>query len=182
MSSEPQVGATTRLQESAVCALVQDLLPLYIEQEVSSASREMIANHVAQCERCADYLAGARSMRQQLQREGQSRQHEAAQDYTTRQAVSLGRRRLAGLFIAVGLGIAGLFAAFLILFTLFGINVRSTQTMPVLEYSTSMPAFSEEEFMPTAVPPSWPTATPVPFSMPEQAPIAPAAPSAPIAP
>lgn len=54
------------------CALVQDLLPLYLDHEVSPESHGRIANHIAQCERCANYLAGARSMRVQLLRDQQA--------------------------------------------------------------------------------------------------------------
>ena len=54
------------------CALVQDLLPLYLDHEVSPESHGRIANHIAQCERCANYLAGARSMRVQLMRDQQA--------------------------------------------------------------------------------------------------------------
>jgi predicted anti-sigma-YlaC factor YlaD len=54
------------------CALVQDLLPLYLDNEVSPESHARIAQHIAQCERCAAYLAGARSMRAQLLRDQQA--------------------------------------------------------------------------------------------------------------
>lgn len=54
------------------CALVQDLLPLYLDHEVSPESHGRIATHIAQCERCANYLAGARSMRVQLLRDQQA--------------------------------------------------------------------------------------------------------------
>ena len=51
---------TARLfqQELGACALIQDLLPLYVEGEVSPGSRAMIMEHVARCEHCAGYLAG----------------------------------------------------------------------------------------------------------------------------
>lgn len=94
-------SATTRLtqQELGACALIQDLLPLYMDDEVSPGSRELIAEHLARCERCAGFLAGARSMHSQLRREGAMRASLAAQDLATRQAVELGRRRLRWLVI-----------------------------------------------------------------------------------
>jgi hypothetical protein len=93
--------ATTRLvqQELGACALIQDLLPLYMEHEVSASSRDLIAEHLARCERCAGYMAGARSMREQLRREGALRAGQAAQDQVTQQAIVLGQRRLRWLMI-----------------------------------------------------------------------------------
>jgi hypothetical protein len=61
-----------RAQQAADCALVQDLLPLYLDNEVSPESHARIATHIAQCERCAGYLAGARSVRAQLVRNQQA--------------------------------------------------------------------------------------------------------------
>jgi predicted anti-sigma-YlaC factor YlaD len=55
-------------QPTASCAMVQDLLPLYLEGEVSPASREQITAHLASCTHCAGYLGGAQSVRGQLQR------------------------------------------------------------------------------------------------------------------
>jgi hypothetical protein len=57
-----------------ICTLVQDLLPLYLDQEVSPESHAVIAEHLAQCERCSGYLAGARSMRAQILRDQQAMQ------------------------------------------------------------------------------------------------------------
>jgi hypothetical protein len=101
-------SATTRLmqQELGACALIQDLLPLYMDDEVSPGSRELIAEHLVRCERCAGFLAGARSMHTQLRREGAVRASLAAQDQATRSAVDLGRRRLRWLVVG---GICALF-------------------------------------------------------------------------
>lgn len=62
---------TTRLaqQELGACALIQDLLPLYIEGEVSPSSRDLIVEHLARCERCAGFLAGAQTALVQLRRD-----------------------------------------------------------------------------------------------------------------
>lgn len=48
------------------CTLVQDLIPLYLDGEVSPESHVLIANHIQECPRCSGYLAGARSMRTQI--------------------------------------------------------------------------------------------------------------------
>jgi len=94
---------TSRLvqQELGACALIQDLLPLYIENEVTPASRELIAEHLARCERCAGFLAGARSTREQLHRESTLRETSIAHDRAARQAIVAGQRQ----FMAVVLGV-----------------------------------------------------------------------------
>ncbi len=96
---------TTRLvqQELGACALIQDLLPLYIENEVTPASRDLIVEHLAHCERCAGFLAGARSTREQLHRESMLRQTSVAHDRAARQAISVGQRQV----MAVVLGVFG---------------------------------------------------------------------------
>ncbi|MBP8251919.1 MAG: zf-HC2 domain-containing protein [Herpetosiphon sp.] len=66
--SDPYDPTTRRLPKNApICALVQDLLPLYLEKETSDASYSMINDHIAQCEHCAGFLSGVRSVRQQFQ-------------------------------------------------------------------------------------------------------------------
>lgn len=54
------------------CALVQDLIPLYLDGEVSHESHALMADHLSQCERCSGYLAGARSVRAQILHEQQT--------------------------------------------------------------------------------------------------------------
>lgn len=66
-------------QEGGYCALIQDLLPLYLEEEVNPISRELIADHISHCDHCSGFLAGARSMRHQLQQEVRQRQNVLAQ-------------------------------------------------------------------------------------------------------
>lgn len=75
MIAESYQSTTTRLahQELGACALIEDLLPLYIEGEVSPSSRDLIAEHLARCERCAGFLAGAQSVRAQLRRDAAQR-------------------------------------------------------------------------------------------------------------
>lgn len=65
-------STTSRLDRAAtpeICALVQDLLPLYLEGEVNPGSRDTIVNHLAHCDRCAGFLAGAQSVRVQMRRD-----------------------------------------------------------------------------------------------------------------
>jgi hypothetical protein len=80
-------------QESGTCALVQDLLPLYLEGEISTGSRDVIVEHLAQCERCAGFLAGTQSTRAQLRRDGIQRAQVVQRDQPARQALSIGQRR-----------------------------------------------------------------------------------------
>jgi hypothetical protein len=69
MSDEPYTGDTAyNLPHASIpgCALVQDLLPLYLDNEVSPDSHALIAGHLQHCERCSGFLAGARSVRAQI--------------------------------------------------------------------------------------------------------------------
>ncbi|NTV64436.1 MAG: zf-HC2 domain-containing protein [Oscillochloris sp.] len=107
---------TTRIASlsPAVCTLVQDLLPLYLEGEVSPSSRDLIVDHLGHCERCAGYLAGAQSVRGQLRRDLAQRAEAAVAAAPERRALSRGRRLLIGLmslvlctvggFASIGLG------------------------------------------------------------------------------
>jgi hypothetical protein len=152
--------ATTRLvqQELGACALIQDLLPLYMEHEVSVNSRELIAEHLARCERCAGYMAGARSMREQLQREGALRTGQAAQDQATRQAIALGQRRLRWLVIG---GLCTLFGLGLMLALVLSILGSAPTAAPAMElaptpvisgiYPPDLMPVPPPELMPTPV-------------------------------
>jgi hypothetical protein len=85
-----------RVADPASCALVQDLLPLYLEGEVSQASRDQIGQHLASCERCAGFLAGAQSVRAQLRRDQLQRAASLRDDQQPRGAVLRVRELLAG--------------------------------------------------------------------------------------
>lgn len=100
---------TSRLiqQELGACALIQDLLPLYLEGEVSPASRDLIGEHLSRCEHCAGFLAGARSVREQLRRESALRETSVERDHTARQAIVIGQRRV------MALGVFGLLFLFM---------------------------------------------------------------------
>lgn len=70
MSELPYTGPTQqyRLPHAEIpgCALVQDLIPLYLDGEVTPESHALMADHLQHCERCSGYLAGARSVRSQI--------------------------------------------------------------------------------------------------------------------
>ena len=70
MSETPYTGPTQqyRLPRTEIpgCALVQDLIPLYLDGEVTPESHALMADHLQHCERCSGYLAGARSVRSQI--------------------------------------------------------------------------------------------------------------------
>lgn len=89
---------TTRLvhEELGACALIQDLLPLYLEGEVSPASRDLITEHLARCQRCAGFLVGAQSVRAQLRRDERQRAEGLRQDLPQRRVVLRVRELLAG--------------------------------------------------------------------------------------
>jgi anti-sigma factor RsiW len=78
--------------EFGACALVQDLLPLYLEGEVSPGSRDTIVEHLARCERCASFLAGAQSVRAQFRRDQALRGAAVRLDRPVRQAIGVGQR------------------------------------------------------------------------------------------
>src|SRR5690349_21605494 len=87
-------STTSRLvqQELGACALIQDLLPLYVEGEVSPGSRDLIVEHVARCERCAGYLAGTQSALTQLRRERTTHIATLARDTPNRRTLAGGQR------------------------------------------------------------------------------------------
>ena len=92
---------TSRLlqQELGACVLIQDLLPLYVEGEVSPGSRELIAEHVARCERCAGYLAGTQNTLSQLRRDRTMHITTLERDMPNRQAVAGGQRVVAAIAV-----------------------------------------------------------------------------------
>jgi predicted anti-sigma-YlaC factor YlaD len=63
MTTAQQTAAN---EERWDCALIQDTLPLYLEDEVSPDSRSLIIEHLSNCPHCAGYLAGAQSARGHL--------------------------------------------------------------------------------------------------------------------
>lgn len=67
--------------EDASCPLIQDLLPLYLDDEVSHESHLLITQHLAGCVQCSSFLAGARTMHDLLRREQQMRTESIAGDH-----------------------------------------------------------------------------------------------------
>ncbi len=116
-------------ETQGVCALVQDMLPFYMEDDVSSQSRMFIDEHLETCDRCASFLAGGRSVQEHLRRDSSLRSDVFARDTSAQDVASTGRRQLWG-FTLIGAGIA----AFVVLAVLLGFNSRGVQeTAPVTE-------------------------------------------------
>ena len=109
-------------ETQGVCALVQDMLPFYMEDDVSSQSRMFIDEHLETCDRCASFLAGGRSVQEHLRRDTTLRSDVLARDTGAQDVANTGRRQLWG-FTLIGAGIA----AFVVLAVLLGFNSRGVQ-------------------------------------------------------
>ncbi len=107
---------TTRLarEELGACILIEDLLPLYMEGEVSPGSRDLIVEHLARCERCAGFLAGAQSVRAQLRCESIQRTGAIVDDRPEQRAVTRGQWLATAIAVMTAYGIGGIGAAFTI--------------------------------------------------------------------
>ena len=93
----PGYESTTRRiheEQPGLCALIQDALPFYIENELSPEARAYVDAHVAACDRCASFLAGAQSVRGYVRRETAQRRVTRDQDWRARQAIGRGRRQV----------------------------------------------------------------------------------------
>jgi predicted anti-sigma-YlaC factor YlaD len=150
MDNQAHTSNTTRLAAQSNCDLIQDLLPLYLEHEVSENSHQLITEHIANCEHCRSYLAGARSMKAQLRREGVQRQNRAAHDDVTAQAVALGRKRLAQLLIG-GVG-AAIGIVVIAIFTMSIWNSRSRYETFTFTVPTMVPPENGRLLVPNAGP------------------------------
>jgi hypothetical protein len=108
-------STTSRLlqQELGACVLIQDLLPLFVEGEVSPGSRDLIVEHVARCERCAGYLAGTHNALAQLRRDRTVHVATLARDLPNRNALAGGQRLVAAIALLTTYG-GGLVASMLI--------------------------------------------------------------------
>ena len=89
-------SATRRIHEEqpGLCALIQDALPFYIDNELSAEARAYVDGHVETCERCASFLAGAQSVRGYVRRETAQRRVTRDQDRRAQQAIGRGRQQL----------------------------------------------------------------------------------------
>ena len=116
-------------ETQGVCALVQDMMPFYMEDDVSAQSRLFIDEHLETCDRCASFLAGGRSVQEHLRRDTTLRSDVLARDTSAQDVAITGRRQLWG-FTLIGAG----FAALVVLAVVLGFNSRGLQeTAPVTE-------------------------------------------------
>jgi hypothetical protein len=108
-------STTSRLiqQELGACVLIQDLLPLYVEGEVSPGSRDLIVEHVARCERCAGYLAGTQNALTQLRRDRTIHITTLERDAPNRQTIAGGQRVVNAIAVLTTYG-GGLVASMLL--------------------------------------------------------------------
>src|SRR5436190_5179227 len=108
-------STTARLlhEELGACVLIQDLLPLYVEGEVSPGSRDMIMEHVARCERCAGYLAGTQNALAQLRRERTTHIATLDRDTPNRRTIASSQRLVTAIAVLTTYG-GGLAASVLI--------------------------------------------------------------------
>lgn len=96
------------IEQTRVCALIQDLLPLYLDNEISRDSYSIIAEHLTTCEHCVGFLSGARTVRDMLRREQQVRKDVISSDYQNQQTVLAGRRMLMATIAVVVITVAAL--------------------------------------------------------------------------
>ncbi len=88
-------STTTRLhQDLNACSMIEDLLPLYIEGEVSPKTRDLMVAHLAHCDHCAGFLAGAQSARRPRRGDAAARSGVMARDQAAQFAVTNGQRFL----------------------------------------------------------------------------------------
>ena len=139
--------STTRRMRSelpGVCALIQDTLPFYLEGDVSARSREFVEQHLDECDRCASFLAGGRSVQAHFHREKGSRSVVMVRDRPGQELIAAGQRRVIA-FVLLVLGAVGLLV-------FFGVVVLGgSVSAPAPDYSER----SSTEYQPTP--------TPVPF-------------------
>ena len=93
----PGYESTTRRineEQPGLCALIQDALPFYIDNELSAEARAYVDGHVETCERCASFLAGAESVRGYVRRESAQRGVTRDQDRRAKRAIERGRQQL----------------------------------------------------------------------------------------
>src|SRR6185503_13521413 len=107
MPSYESVTRRVAPEKPGLCAIIQDLLPFYLEREISPESHAFVDEHLAECERCASFLAGARSVQGHLRRERIQRVALVHDDSHAQELIARSRRQL--------LGIALIFAGVLLL-------------------------------------------------------------------
>lgn len=149
--------STTRRMKAelpGLCALIQDTLPFYLEGDVSARSRQFVEQHLEECERCASFLAGGRSVQAHFRREQGTRSVVMVRDRPGRELIAEGQRRV----LKLGLMFAGVVAILVFIAVVLGSSVRSVPThgfsssesLPFMSQATPTPA----PFEPTALPPT----------------------------
>lgn len=144
MESYESTTRRMKPEKPGLCALIQDMLPFYLEGDVSPQSRQFVENHLEECERCASFLAGGQSVQAHFRREAGTRSVVMRQDRPAQHLIASGRRRLIGHVLTIVGGLALLVLAFGVL-------------SGILNGSPS-PATAFPSFGPTVVPPlveSW---------------------------
>ena len=101
---------------SKECEIIRDLLPLYADDVVSDASREIIEDHLPDCPDCRDYLKKLRDS----ELEGSLKDEKNA-------VIAYGAKRFKRRSAAVGSAVSGFFMVPILLFLI--INLVSELTM-----------------------------------------------------
>jgi len=104
-------SATRRIsgERPGICALIQDMLPFYLEGDVSPDSRILIDEHLNECERCASFLAGAQSVQIHLRRETLLRSSVVEHDRRAQQMISTSRRQVITIALVAAISAIALF-------------------------------------------------------------------------
>ena len=165
MESYESTTRRMRPELPGLCSLIQDTLPFYLEGDVSVRSRQFVEQHLDECERCASFLAGGRSVHDHFRREQGARSIVMVRDHGGQELIASGQRRVLKLVLTV-------VGAVTLLVILAGLGVgvlRSSRPVSadlaptvVAPYMTPTPTASDPADMPPPVvaPASFPTATP----------------------
>jgi predicted anti-sigma-YlaC factor YlaD len=134
-----------------LCSLIQDTLPFYLEGDVSARSRQFVEQHLEECERCASFLAGGRSVQAHFRRDKASRSVVMVRDRPGQDLVAEGQRRVLRLVsLCIGAVVLMLVIAFI------GTGVMRSTSAPAFGTTEGQPATME--LIPTVAPP---TSTPI---------------------
>ena len=164
----PGYESTTRRmpdEHPGLCALVQDVLPFYIEGEASAESRAFIDKHLAECARCDSFLAGARSVQAHLRRETDVRTRTFTDDHHAREMIARGRQKVIGFALAA----AGAVALLAVLCLAAAGFARSQGVTSAPAPTVAPPVAVPNSLLAPVVTPAAPTAevipTPTPFGL-----------------
>jgi anti-sigma factor RsiW len=166
MESYESTTRRMRPEQPGLCALIQDTLPFFLEGDLSPQSRPFVEQHLEECERCAAFLAGGRSVQAHFRREATMRSGVMHHDQRGQELVARGQRRMLGLLLIVAGALAFAMVAAGLLLGHLPIGQHSAATIQVLQ-PTIVPPAQEQVFVPTVAP--WehqPTASPIPVVVP----------------